>query len=174
MYNSLLPMLQEKHSQDWVLVIDLDEFVYDRPPQTIASYLSTVSDDIGQVSFPWYTFGSSGHVSQPFSVRCSFVQRSYNPMTQQKSAVRIKAFHKILVHGHALLPGYRKHQEFGRLQMNHYRIQSREYFGKVKLIRGDVMSRGSPNRRDWAYFEQIDGRRSKYTDKELCSILGCC
>jgi len=171
-YNSLLPMLQERHSQDWVLVVDLDEFLYDRPPQTIASYLSTVSDDIGQVSFPWYTFGSSGHISQPFSVRCSFVQRSHSPMTQQKSAVRVKAFDKICVHGHALLPGYRKHEELDKLQMNHYRIQSREFFGKVKMIRGDVA--GLPHRRTWGYFEEIDARRSRYVDNELCSILGCC
>ena len=95
-------------------------------------------------------------------------------MTQQKSAVRVKAFNKICVHGHDLLPGYRKTSEFDRLQMNHYNIQSREYFGKVKMIRGDVLSRGTPNRRDWAYFETIDGQGSKYTDKELCSILGCC
>ena len=39
-YNSLLPMLREKHSQDWALVVDFDEFLYAKPPHMIASYLS--------------------------------------------------------------------------------------------------------------------------------------
>ena len=53
-YNSFFPTLQEKHSKDWALVVDLDEYLFAKPPETIASYLSTVSDDVGQVRIPWY------------------------------------------------------------------------------------------------------------------------
>ena len=53
-YRSLLPMLQERHSNDWALIVDVDEFLYAKPPETVASYLSTVSDDIGQVHIRWY------------------------------------------------------------------------------------------------------------------------
>ena len=52
-YNSLLPTLRQKHPHQWALIVDLDGFVYARPPHTIASYLSTVSDDINQVIIPW-------------------------------------------------------------------------------------------------------------------------
>ena len=52
-YNSLLPMLREKHPRDWALIVDLDEYLYAKAPQTIASYLSTLSDDVGQVVIPW-------------------------------------------------------------------------------------------------------------------------
>ena len=53
-YNSLLPMLRDNHMQDWALIVDLDEFLYAKPSETVASYFSRVSDDIGQVRIPWY------------------------------------------------------------------------------------------------------------------------
>ena len=52
-YSSLLPMLQEKHPKDWALVVDLDEFLYAKPPQTVAGYLSALPDGINQIRFPW-------------------------------------------------------------------------------------------------------------------------
>ena len=53
LYNSLLPMLRENHMQDWALIVDLDEFLYAKPPETIGTYLSTVSEEIGQVLVKW-------------------------------------------------------------------------------------------------------------------------
>ena len=53
MYKSLLPMLQTKHPKDWVLIVDFDEYIFAKPPHTIASYLSTVSDGIGEVRTKW-------------------------------------------------------------------------------------------------------------------------
>merc|ERR1719343_610961 len=59
-YNSLLPTLQKNHPNDWVLIVDLDEFLYARPPETIPSYLSMTPHDISQVLVNWKMFGSSG------------------------------------------------------------------------------------------------------------------
>ena len=52
-YNFLLPMLQKKHPKDCVLVVDCDEFLYAKQPHIIASYLSTIANDIGEVRTAW-------------------------------------------------------------------------------------------------------------------------
>lgn len=187
---SLLPMLQKKHMHDWAVMLDLDEFLYAKPPETISTYLSSLSDDIGQVIIGWTIFGSSGFVSHPKSVRCSFVmsgKKSYG----WKSAVRISSIEKINIHKHYLKPGFKDHWENmhkhllkppgfknhrgrDRLQLNHYRIQSKEYFGKAKMLRGDVQSGGRGFKRTWDYFNETDKTYSDHADTELCSILGCC
>jgi len=42
------------------------------------------------------------------------------------------------------------------LQLNHYVIQSREYFEKVKMVRGDASRAENDGIRDWGYFEARD------------------
>jgi len=83
------------------------------------------------------TFRSSGHVKQPESVRCSFVKRGPT-IHQIKSAVRISIVNGIAAHRHAMQPGFETHFESDRLQLNHYQIQSKEFFRKTKMSRGDV------------------------------------
>ena len=60
------------------------------------------------------------------------------------------------------------------LQLNHYQIQSKEYFEKIKMVRGDVSNKSWDSMRTWKYFEENDKLNSDVTDLELCSILGCC
>ncbi len=48
-YNAHLPLIAE----DWVLVIDIDEFLYLNTFPTIGDFLEKVGDDIGQIQFPW-------------------------------------------------------------------------------------------------------------------------
>ena len=148
-YNSLLPMLREKHPHDWALVIDLDEFLYGKPPETIASYLSKVSNDVGQVIIPWKMFGSGNHTSHPESVRCSFVRCSNHPEdtlskhstckthVNTKGIVRISRVDRFIIHEHLMitphLPGFQTHQEINDLQLNHYSIQLKEYFKRIKM-----------------------------------------
>jgi len=48
-YNQALPLIKE----DWVLVLDLDEFVYLPSFSTIREYLQSLGDDVAQIQFPW-------------------------------------------------------------------------------------------------------------------------
>ena len=82
-------------------------------------------------------FGSSGYSSQPKSARCSFIKRS-STWYSHKSAARISSIDRFDVHHHYLKPGFKYVSAQGRLNLNHYRIQSREYFEKTKMGRGDV------------------------------------
>ena len=65
---------------DWVIVCDLDEFIYARKGfKTIKDYLKTVSNNVSQVFIPWKLFGSNGFNTldkiQPKSVIQSFTKR---------------------------------------------------------------------------------------------------
>ena len=94
-------------------------------------------------------------------------------MYQIKGAVRISSATGIGIHRHHLQPGFQTHLENDMLRLNHYRIQSKEYFEKVKMDRGDV-ARADRNYRTWDYFHHWNARSSSIEDRELCTILGCC
>lgn len=48
-YNAQLPLVEE----DWLMVIDVDEFVYLRRFESIHEYLDTIGGEIGQIQLPW-------------------------------------------------------------------------------------------------------------------------
>jgi hypothetical protein len=59
----------DKLHTDWVLIADLDEFVYARKGYgTIPAYLRGLPDHVKVIGLPWKNFGSSGNVAQPRSV----------------------------------------------------------------------------------------------------------
>jgi hypothetical protein len=66
---------------EWLLVCDIDEFAYARLGFSgLNDYLNqNISADVGAVMLPWKNFGSSGHISQPSSLRTSFVRRAKVP-----------------------------------------------------------------------------------------------
>jgi hypothetical protein len=58
-YNQFLPLIQE----DWILVVDLDEFLYLNPFSSIQDFLSGFPDDVGQIQFPWLILMSKDYCS---------------------------------------------------------------------------------------------------------------
>ena len=59
-YNTYFPRIEE----DWVLVIDVDEFLYLQDFPGISEYIGSMAVDIGQVQFPWLIL-MSGVYSHP-------------------------------------------------------------------------------------------------------------
>ena len=77
LYNRWLP---EAKKFDWVIVVDMDEFIYARNGfKTIKEYLETVNKDIYKIEIPWKLFGSSGFKIQPDSVIQNFIHRKKFP-----------------------------------------------------------------------------------------------
>ena len=63
-YNSYLDKI--KKESEWVMVVDLDEFIYSRLSYTtISDYLKSIPNTIAQIYVPWKMFGSSGQIIQP-------------------------------------------------------------------------------------------------------------
>ena len=57
--------------------------------------------------------------------------------------------------------------EKARVHVNHYAIQSREYFEKTKMSRGGADIQAHDNVRTWSYFEKHDKAHSGRADFEL-------
>lgn len=57
-YNTYFHLVEE----DWVLVIDIDEFLYLNGFSGISEYLGTLMQDVGQIQFPWLILMSSNYI----------------------------------------------------------------------------------------------------------------
>lgn len=68
----------------WLLVCDLDEFVYARKGYaSIADFLESFSlKRVGAIMLPWKNFGSSGHHRQPKRLREGFIARARAPFPE--------------------------------------------------------------------------------------------
>jgi hypothetical protein len=163
---------------NWVLVIDLDEFMYSRNNyNTIKKYLTSQHESVFRISVPWKLYGSSGHINQPDSVIQNFVKRqNYNYETQieVKSIIRGNKLVKLSGHDSYLINETTinctdKISEVmlskSILQLNHYTIQSLEFFLNVKQTRGDVLTANCEHVRNMDYFNRYDYKDN--TDDEL-------
>lgn len=173
-------------SGDWLLVCDLDEFVYARPPfASITAYLAQLTPEITSVAIPWKLFGSSGHIRHPDGRTIdNFLQRKragepvlIKTISRTAALQHLWPHHSRLSHGRCIRPdGSEARQEAAgwmvsteeslkreALHLNHYAVRSREFFERVKATRGDVYSRG--NLRDDAYFARFD--HNELRDDEL-------
>lgn len=188
-YNKyILPI---KNISEWFLVCDLDEFVYARNEfNTIPEYLKRLNDLVGNVCIPWKNYGSSGHIQHPKDgVVKNFTKRQqYNStLNNVKTIVRSKHLVSFTVHmhicdknsyqittdnkyfiktdNHLLLPISENILKESNLHINHYQIQSIEFFKKIKMTRGDATENKKNNMRDMNYFKKHDN--NELLDDEL-------
>ena len=108
----------------WILICDLDEFVYTRKKfKTISSYLNTIDNTINQIIIPWKCFGSNGFNTldkkEPKSVIQTFTKRmiydnnnNYNPgiikinnhnCTLYKCIIRSNKLKQLGIHNHNII-----------------------------------------------------------------------
>ena len=169
----------------WMAILDLDEFMYGRNT-TIAAYLSSLDDDIGVVRLAWKQFGSSGHIRQPESLVQGFTSRGAfnNDNVNIKSIFRSSAVTKLQMHTSEVSPNFRSVSpqqipkpsgvESGEaalqqhvLHLNHYQLQSREWFLNVKATRGSATTAQEDGLRDAHYFDISDQAYTGIPDDEL-------
>jgi glycosyltransferase involved in cell wall biosynthesis len=189
-YNTAYSEVIAGTGTEWLLVCDLDEFIYARGDhRTIPSFLATLPEDIAAVSIPWKMFGSSSHDRHPQGpVYANFLHRDdYKPSQAigpgmptsgqicSKCIVRTSALFTVGVPYHFLINGrtvdpcgqempadtpfkpinedlLARHQ----LHLNHYVVQSREYFERVKMARGDAANAARDSVRNWDCFARFD------------------
>ncbi len=165
LYNRyFLPHLQAQEMQ-WLLVCDLDEYVWSPAFATLPELLRGVSNS-AQIQVNHTIFGSNGHVLQPPSVVAGFTRRSAEQPAKERRNTKYfcnsdHAFASLNVH-HADFasqdPAYKLTPLFMLLGpewliMNHYSCQSREFWRDVKCTRGDADNWWT---RTEAYFYETD------------------
>ena len=178
--------LQHLRSQcRWLLVCDLDEFIYARRSGLrMSDLLRAQPMDVSCIHLPWKMFGSSGLKKQPKSLRSSFISRADtdapHPCKTEaggipgKTIARTSRIRSLDVHtcnlswGRRVLPNgatadrgsFQTISEADLtshpLHLNHYAIQSLELFKAVKMTRGDVNDADYANLRDLNYFQRYD------------------
>lgn len=131
----------------WMTILDLDEFLYSPTGESFAEILRRFADNgISQVNVDWLHFGSNGHVLQPSSVVSGFTMRAiFNPediFSSHKSIFKTSALVTFKVHSHDV-NGVTSHLTYDDgnvpcLVINHYNIQSYDFFMKIKATRGDI------------------------------------
>jgi hypothetical protein len=151
-----------KELHDWIMINDLDEFLYSRPPYpTIKYYLASLPPSVGHVEVMWTPFGSSGYRRSPPSVVKYYTWRmqtpsKQNPFAHIKAIVRTNNFDRLWVH-HAETKGadkiFLRGEPEDPLRLNHYQIQSREFWAK-KIKRGCVRADLDP-RQSWRLLKRI-------------------
>jgi hypothetical protein len=166
---------------DWAIVIDLDEFIYARKNyNTIKQYLSSLDTNINQIYIPWKMYGSNGHVNQTENIIHYFLKRDiYNNsrlingkcITRTNKLIKIN-LHQSFTNSNGLIitsdGNIKQHRNNNFiyiseellnnscLHLNHYAIQSWEFFSKIKMTRGDASSSSINHIRDKNYFDAYD------------------
>lgn len=184
-----------KNDSEWIMIIDLDEFVYSRKNfNKITDYLKTINENISKIALFWKMYGSSGYINQPDSIIHSFVNRSniLNIGLTSKQIVRTSQVKEFTIHDHLV---YNEKMYIGSnnkiisirnrdyylsennsntclsnsaLHLNHYPIQSYDWFKNVKMTRGAADQ--IINVRNDEYFKRYD--TNNVFDNELSLKIG--
>lgn len=166
----------------WFGIFDLDEFLYSPQYINITNVLKAF-EKTKQLQINWVHFGSSGFIEQPKSVVDNFIYRGdYNDRNNgingrynsYKSIVNCNLSTNIVfdVHSH-ICDGTRNSLNVSfdmkntPLLINHYAIQSLEFWKNIKMTRGDVNKYYDSQKweRDIALFKQMDN--NKILDERL-------
>ena len=186
-YPIILYELPEKHSQlkhyrsvydqeelwkktKWLIIADLDEFFYCNN--------STLKDELKKyedkhvIYSAWHMFGSNNLINHPEDIRTSIINREpdhheltkyiFQPVYISSDQINNHKIDNISDENTSILSDI--------FRLNHYSIQSCEYFEKVKMTRGDVYTQKSENVRDWNYFERYD-KDTSFEDSDLKNMV---
>lgn len=148
MYNEyILPNLKKQLTK-WLLIVDLDEFMWSPIHINLSTLLKTC-EHFGQIQVNHTLFGSNGHIEQPKMVVQSFTKRNEQQPTNNPTNTKYFVnssydFESLNVH-HASFVNKEyitNNSVFVMLGpdqfiLNHYCTQSLEFWKNTKCTRGD-------------------------------------
>jgi hypothetical protein len=158
-----------KEKTRWLAICDLDEFFYG-VNQNLINKIQSLDSYFDYVLCNWKVFGSNGNVEHPQDIRISITQCKKDLCQETKYIFKTKIInnsYQINVHKLTDLKinKYRIRIANKLIKLNHYQVQSLEYFTKVKMTRGDVIDQNIDNIRDMNYFFNCDYK------EDNCEIL---
>jgi hypothetical protein len=181
-----------KSSSQWVMVVDLDEFIYSRLGHVrITDYLKSLNGSVGQIYVPWKEFGSSGLIKQPKSCVEGFLWRrqytSPHSETHTKTIFNPRLIRSIWIHHSFLNKGTEitsdgasksgstpyfaeiteSRLERSCLHCNHYYAQSFEWYRTVKITRGSASGQVNDQTKSLDNFNRWNSNSNQIQDHEL-------
>lgn len=139
-YNKYLkPILGETQ---WLAVIDLDEFMYSPSEINLQTILKRYEDSYDSLRVDWRVFGSNQCYYQPLSVVAGFNKYRDPEKAKREGTHSYKTIFKTQflidfgLHSHTLS----SHRMCipDDIIINHYQIQSHDFYMRVKATRGDA------------------------------------
>jgi hypothetical protein len=160
---------QHINKTQWMAFIDLDEFLYSPLTINIGDILDKYNN-YSQIIVDWLHFGSNNHKYQPHSVVEGFTQRAIHepnkPYHSYKSIFQSKDLISFNVHSHQVKGNtiYLKYNENIKpdLIINHYAIQSLDFFIKIKSTRGDV--------NNWFEHQKLERNKQYFNSYDINEI----
>jgi hypothetical protein len=143
-----------KDETRWMIMADLDEFWYSEFSKI--SLLLPHYEKYDVIYTHWTFFGSSGLIEQPKSVRKSFIYKKTDLAQDHKYICQTKNIepYQIFIH----IVQHNKNVLFDNkyLKLNHYVIQSLNFFKENKMTRGDADNTTYEKKRTIEWFNNID------------------
>jgi hypothetical protein len=157
--------LQEKTK--WLIVADLDEFFYCNNSK-ISNELKKY-ENYDYISSKWRIFGSNNCIEHPKDIRISLTKRVKELHYLGKYIFQTKNIHSSSLQVHELIHEYNNKINLSKIfRLNHYPIQSKEFFEKVKMTRGAADR--VDNVRNWDYFDNYN-KNTDYEDNDLKHMI---
>ncbi len=147
-YNHYILPLAKKETK-WLLMIDLDEFVWSPRDINISRLLTQYCNQLAQITVINTIYGSNGHIEQPKSIVAGFTKRAAEEPTISVQGIRkyfVNMSYDVIslnVHSATLnnVPDIDKRWiiiSHEWMIMNHYQCQSYDFWRLVKCTRGDA------------------------------------
>jgi len=153
-----------KNITEWLIICDLDEFFYGVPNK-----LSKTIDEYNQydvIYSNWQMFGSDGLKNHPFNILKSifFREPELHILTKYIYKPKNIDLKNDNTHVHTIENCSNPIVENDKIRLNHYPIQSEDFFRKVKMTRGDINRQDVENIRDMKYFNDYDKNKTVKDD----------
>jgi len=154
---------------EWLIICDLDEFLYGYPNKLIDTIDEYKEYDI--IYSNWLMFGSDGLLDHPADIRKSIVWRDKITHENTKYIIKLNKLQNINdIDIHKINNITNKIIVNDKIRLNHYPIQSLDFFTKVKMTRGDATSNVVDNVRDMNYFNKYN-ENMNHKDTDLADLI---
>jgi hypothetical protein len=148
-----------KKKTKWLCICDLDEFFFGTEKKFVEELEDFNNFDVIYTNSFFY--GSDNLIEHPCDIRTSIIHREFDVENGTKYIFKPSAINnssEIWIHCLVNQGTLQKKQmneitQNKKIRLNHYRIQSFEYYSKIKMTRGDVSTVQNENIRDLKYFE---------------------
>jgi glycosyltransferase involved in cell wall biosynthesis len=162
---------------EWLLMADIDEFWFCRDGSKISDMLGTYEKQTEVIYTNWSVFGSNGHLKHPVSLRTDFVKRQERAPARSRGSRKwicrtktLKQAKNVGVHHIKNACSGRTLTDNDTFQLNHYQIQSEEFFRASKMTRGDASNSDWNELRTMEYFNSVD-RFATIEDRALANMV---
>jgi glycosyltransferase involved in cell wall biosynthesis len=167
-----------KNNTYWLIVCDMDEFFYG-VDHKLTTKLKTL-ECFNVIYANWHMFGSDNLTKQPSDIRTNIIHRKPELDKNTKyifKTASVKNSSMIWIHG-LVYPGtmevIKTHPKIRiankLIKLNHYPIQSLEFFQKVKMTRGSANVAKHDKIRDMDYFKRYDSG-TDFKDDTLKNLI---